>query len=232
MKTYALFFIFCFFLLAKNTHAQPDYKLIDPFFKKYIEKNGKVDFKNLKKNIKELDATLAIFTQNAPKEDWHRNERLAYWLNVYNLQFLKIVAEKYPVNNILDIHNGKLWQVKCIVINGRSYCLDEIENEIIRKDFNEPRIHFALFSAAVSSPPILNQVFTPGNMNNHFEELTKKFINSKNNKITNTQLDISPVFKWYAADFKDVVAFLSKYSGISIRPDAQINYNEYDWTLR
>jgi hypothetical protein len=226
-----LFFLLLISFLQKN-FAQPDYKLIDPFFKKYVDKNGKVDYKSLKNNKKELDATLAFFTKMPPKNEWHRNEKLAYWLNVYNLQVLEIIVGNYPCKNILSLHDGKMWQVKCIEIEKKMYCLDEIEHDIIRKELKEPRIHFAFFSGAMSSPILLNRVFTPANMNSNFDLLTKEYINSTINSITENKIILSPIFKWYEGDFKDIIAFVNQYSKVKIRENAEISYADFNWNLK
>ncbi len=231
MKKYHYLTFFAFFI-ANLLFAQPDYTLIDPFFKKYVSKEGKINFKTLLKNKTELDKTLTILTNIPPKEAWHRNEQLAYWLNVYNLQMLKIIIENYPINSILDINQGKLWQEKYLTIGVKSYSLDEIENDIIRRDLREPRIHFAFFSGAMSSPILLNKVFTPVNMNLNFEVLTKRYINSPANIITERKIELSSIFKWYESDFKDIIVFINQYSKIKVRANAEVSYLDFNWNLK
>ncbi len=216
----------------QTVFAQPNYNNINPFFKKYINKNGVVDYTFLKKNNAELEKTLLFLTQSPPQESWHRNEKLAYWLNVYNLQMLKIIIEHYPFQNMLNLYDGKLWQVKCVKVGEKTYCLDEIEHDIIRKELKEPRIHFAFFTGAKSSPLLLNEAFTPANMNPHFETLTKRYIASNNNQIDMDKIVISPIFKWYESDFKDIIAFINKYSKTKIQKDAAIVFADYDWDLK
>ncbi len=216
----------------QSVFAQPDYKMIDPFFKKYINKNGMIDYDFLKKNDADLEKALMYLAQNPPQETWHRNEKLAFWLNVYNLQMLKIIVDNYPFQNILKLHDGKLWQLKCIHIGDKTYCLDEIEHDIIRKELKEPRIHFAFFSGANSSPQLLNEAFTPANMNPHFETLTKRFIASENNIIGVDKIVISPIFKWYEIDFKDIISFINQYSKTKTSRDAEVIFTEYDWDLK
>ena len=46
-------------------------------------------------------------------------------------------------------------------VGGRRFTLDQIEHEIIRKWFADPRIHAAINCAAVSCPRLLNKAFTP-----------------------------------------------------------------------
>lgn len=229
-KIITFFSISLYFALHLN--AQPDYKSIAPFFKKYISEEGIIDYKVLKKNKLELAKVLKKFTSMPPKDEWHRNERLAYWLNVYNLQMMSMLVENYPAKNILDLYGGKIWQVKCAEIDGKSYCLDEIENDIIRKELKEPRIHFALYSGAMSSPALLNDVFTPANMNTNFETLAKRFINSSNNNISEEKVELSKLFQWYKEDFKDIIGFVNKYSKIKVLPTTEITYLDFNWDLK
>ncbi len=227
-----IFLILLIFSSLITISAQPDYKTISPFFKKYINKNGVVDYVLLKKRSAELEKTLSYLTKMPPLDTWHRNEKLAYWLNVYNLQMLKIIVEHHPFENMLDLYDGKLWQVKCVKVGEKIYCLDEIEHDIIRRELKEPRIHFAFFTGAVSSPVLLNEVFTPANMNQHFETLTKRYIATNNNQISESKIVISPIFKWYESDFKDIIAFINQYSSVKIRKDAELIFADYNWNLK
>lgn len=231
MKKITFLLLICT-LFALSTNAQPNYKTIAPFFKKYISEEGIIDYVKLKKNNSELAKTLKKLTSMPPQEDWHRNEKLAYWLNIYNLQMISMLVENYPTKNIMDLYGGKIWQVKCLEIAGKSYCLDEIEHDIIRKELKEPRIHFALYSGAVSSPALLNEVFTPANMNENFETLTKRFINSPNNSITSEKAELSQVFQWYKDDFKDIVTFVNKYAKTKINAATEIAYLDFNWDLK
>ena len=221
-----------FFLFNCALFAQPNYKLVAPFFKKYISEQGQLDYKSLKKNKLDIAKTLKYLTNMPPKNEWHRNERLAYWINVYNLQMITMLVENYPAKSILDIYEGKIWKVKKLTIGDKSYCLDDIENDIIRKELNEPRVHFALYSGAMSSPDLLNEVFTPSNMNSNFELLAKRFINSENNVITKEKASLSMIFDWYKGDFKDILAFVNKYSKVKIQDNAEITFTEFDWRLK
>ncbi len=227
-NTTLLFFLLITFMLS----AQPNYKLVAPFFKKYISEQGQLDYKSLKKNKLDIAKTLKCFSDVPPKNEWHRNERLAYWINVYNLQMISMLVENYPAKSILDIYDGKIWKVKNLMIGDKSYCLDDIENDIIRKELNEPRVHFALYSGAMSSPDLLNEVFTPSNMNSNFELLAKRFINSENNVITKEKASLSMIFDWYKGDFKDIVAFVNKYSKVKIQENAEITFLDFDWRLK
>ena len=59
--------------------------------------------------------------------------------------------------------------------------LAEIENDIIRKEFDEPRIHFALVCASTSCPWLANHAYTVGNLEEMLERETRRFLNQDRN---------------------------------------------------
>ncbi len=69
-------------------------------------------------------------------------------------------------------------------------------------------------------------------MNQHFETLTKRYIVSDNNQISERKIIVSPIFKWYESDFKEIITFINRYSTIKIQKDAEVVFAEYDWDLR
>ncbi len=104
-----------------------------------------------------------------PQKIVNEKNRLAFWINAYNAFTLKFIIDEYPVESINDLHWGGLylgsllgttiWDDEKIVINGTELSLNNIEHDIIRKKFNEERIHFALVCASISCPPLLNEAY-------------------------------------------------------------------------
>jgi hypothetical protein len=111
------------------------------------------------------------------------------------------------------------------------YSLDDIEHGIIRKQFREPRIHFAVNCASLSCPPLQNRAYTAKNIDTLLEKATKEFINSRENSIQVNSVELSSIFKWYAEDFGNIIAFVNRYSTVKVDNTAQISYKEYDWNL-
>ncbi|MCB0737229.1 MAG: DUF547 domain-containing protein, partial [Bacteroidetes bacterium] len=128
-----------------------------------------------------------------------------------------------------------VWKDKFFTIGGVKRSLDEIENQILRKDFTEPRIHFAINCASESCPKLYNQAFTADNLEKNLEKLAKGFVNdTKRNKITASSIEISEIFSWFKDDFTKsgtVIDYLNKYSTTKINKDAKISYLKYDWSL-
>lgn len=161
-----------------------------------------------------------------------KSAQLAYWINAYNAFTIRKISNNYPLGSITDLDGGKPWDAKWIKLNGKTLSLNDIENVIIRPQFKEPRIHFAVNCAAKSCPPILNAAYSAGNLNTNLEKSTKAFINnSKYNSISKDKVVISKIFDWYKEDFGNVISYLNKYSDVKINENATVEYNDYDWSL-
>ncbi len=208
------------------THQQ-----FDTFLKAYVSPTGIVNYKGMKSNESKLDDYITTLNSNPLQKHWSRNKKLAYWINVYNAFTIKLILDNYPVKSITNIANGKPWDKKWIKLNGNIYSLNQIENEIIRPQFNEPRIHFAVNCAANSCPKIGNFAYEANTLNRLLEKQTKRFVNGKENTITPSEIRISKIFEWYSKDFGDLISFLNKYSNTSISKDANVSFAEYDWAL-
>ena len=146
---------------------------------------------------------------------------------------MRLVASNYPVKSIKDINAGKPWDKKFIKSGTNLYSLNDIENTIVRPNYNEPRLHVAFNCAAVSCPNLLNGAFIPSKLNAQLNSLSKKWISdTSKNKITTDKIEISQIFNWYKADFKTgVIPFLNKYSGTPVNPNAEVTFMEYNWSL-
>lgn len=203
----------------------------EKLLQKYVSPSGQVDYKNLKKNEAELAIAVDQLVSIMPDETWSRSEKLAYWINIYNAFTIKLVVGNYPLKKITDLDGGKTWDVKRIELGGKRYSLNQIENEIIRPQFKDARIHFAINCAAKSCPPLFNHAFVADKLEQQLESRTRLFIlDEKFNRISSSSIELSRIFDWYAADFGDTKAFLKKYSNAKI-PDLPIKFNDYDWTL-
>ncbi len=218
--------------ILEEVIAKPDHTAFNALLSKYVSSTGKVNYDGIKSSIASLDAYLADLESNPVASDWSRNEKLAYWINAYNAYTIKLILNNYPVSSITKIAGGKPWDKKWINIGGKTYSLNNIENDIIRPQFNEPRIHFAVNCAALSCPPLANKAFTAGNLNSLLEKQTKAFINnSKYNTITGGSVSVSKIFDWYGKDFGDLKAFLNKYSSSKIAAATEVGFSDYDWAL-
>lgn len=210
-----------------------DHSQWDKLLKKYVDKEGYVNYVGFQKDVHLLDSYLEILSKNPPNENWSVEELLAYYINLYNAASVKLIVDEYPVKSIANI--SRPWTKSRISIGNKMFSLDDIEHNILRK-MNEPRIHFALNCASISCPKLLNEAYTSSKINEQLERVTKEFINSDKNDISSNNAKVSAIFKWYVKDFKvngktDVINFINQYSYVKMNPDAKVMFKKYNWDL-
>ncbi len=151
------------------------------------------------------------------------DERLAFWINVYNAYTIQLIVthgERESIRNI-DRTLGLLrlkgpWSEPIVRAAGRTLSLDEVEHRIIRKDFHDPRIHFALVSAAKGSPPLRSEAYTGAALDRQlFDQGTRFLKDSTKNQIETRFPRLSPIFTYYRLDFgnsrTEIGAFLATW---------------------
>ena len=223
---------------SKVSHAP-----LDQLLQKYVDEQGMVNYQGLKGERSKLKSYLGSLESNSPASSWSKNEQLAYWINAYNAYTLDLVLEHYPVKSIKDIGSkiqipfvNTPWDIKFINIGGEKYNLNHIEHGIIRKQFDEPRIHFALVCAAVSCPKLQNRAFFPDQLEAQLTSATKEFLadSEKNEFKSAKKAKLSKIFNWYGGDFNNdgtLIEYLNKYAPIQLSKDADIDWMNYNWTL-
>lgn len=197
----------------------------------YVTSEGQVRYDGLQREHTRLQAYLQQLSKLVPEASTPREASMAYWINAYNAFTLDLIVRNYPIKSILQLDNGKTWDVKRISLGGKKYSLNQIEHEILRKKWADPRIHFALNCAAKSCPPLFHQAYLPSQLEQQLEARTIYFINhSGYNQLSGQPLRLSKIFEWYAADFGDLHTFLRKYYPKELKT-RKISYNEYNWDL-
>ncbi|MFT6358233.1 MAG: hypothetical protein ACJAYJ_002454 [Saprospiraceae bacterium] len=210
----------------------PNHSAWNDLLEKNVSAAGKVNYKGFKAQKTVLQNYLDELAANPPTNSWGRKEAMSYWINAYNAFTVKLIVDNYPLKSITDLEGGKPWDKKWIKLGGKTYSLNNIENDILRPKYKDARIHFAVNCAAISCPPILNKAWTASNLNANFNRQAKAFINNpKFNKTSADAVEISKIFDWYAADFDDIITYLNKYSTTKINAGAKVSYMEYDWAL-
>ncbi|MDC1175377.1 DUF547 domain-containing protein, partial [Bacteriovoracaceae bacterium] len=124
-----------------------------------------------------------------------------------------------------------------ISLLGKKVTLDNIEHDMIRKDFDEPRIHFAVNCASIGCPSLLSEAFTFNQIEQQLEKATKLFLNDKSkNYIKDNKIYLSKIFKWYGEDFNSkhgsFINFVSKYlKTINPKKNNDVEWTSYNWDL-
>ena len=223
---------------STSLHA---HKLWDELTKKHVTSAGFVDYKGFVKDSVKLNKYLNILSKNHPNNNWTSNQRKAYWINAYNAYTIKLIVDNYPVKSIKDL-GGSIykvntpWDIKFIKIEGEEYDLNNIEHSILRKEWEDPRIHAAVNCASVSCPALMKGAYVASRLDQQLDTQMKRFILDKSkNTIGKNKLKLSKIFKWFSGDFKNVapsvIAYVNKYSEVKVSDDAEIEYFEYDWNL-
>lgn len=215
-----------------NENNVVDHSAWDKLLKKYVSDDGDVNYKEFKTDVELLNNYINYLSTKIPTENWSKQEKLAYFINVYNANTIKLIIDYYPIKSIKDIKNP--WSKNRIKIGDEDLSLSVIENKILRK-MNEPRIHFAINCASVSCPILLNLAYTSKNADALLEQAANGFIsNTKKNRIIEQSIQLSKIFQWYKSDFTtngSLFNYINHYSKVKIQPDASIEYLEYDWSL-
>ncbi len=234
-NSYALLWLFALLPLAVTAtpeKAGPDHSIWNTLLQKHVGKSGQVDYDGFKKDQAQLDTYLEELAQHPVQADWPRAHKMAYWINAYNAYTIKLIVENYPLKSIRDLHKGNPWDVKWIELGAKTYSLNNIEHDLLRPQFNDARIHFAVNCAARSCPPLANKAFTANNLEALLEQQTRKFINDPTyNDLDTDQVRISKIFDWYSSDFGDIQQYLNKYADKKIDESAKVTFQEYDWAL-
>jgi hypothetical protein len=218
-----------------------DQSLYAELLSKYV-KNGIVNYQGFKNDEENLDQYLKVLEKTDTKT-LSRNEQFAFYVNAYNAWTIKLILSGYPgIKSIKDL--GSLfkspWKKKICRIDGKIITLDDIEHNILRPRFKDPRVHFAINCAAKSCPPVRSEPYRGGELDQQLDEMTRAFINDPaRNHLEDETLYVSSIFKWFKEDFnKDIVGFFLKYAKGDLKEQLEANkekirvkYLDYDWSL-
>ncbi len=241
--------------------------------KKFVNNEGMVNYSSLKLKRSELKQLLGEFSRLDPNEynRWLKEDKIAFWINAYNMHTLNIILNNYPIKapRILSIiwgpysirHINK--QIKGIdkqkfTVMKEVFTLTEIEQRFFRKQFNEPKVFFALAHACLSSPPLRNEPYYGHKLNEQLDDQIRKFLANplafKLDKVKQT-VYLSPIFEadWYGAEFiekyvtdkkfKDqplsvravlnlIIDYVSKQDASFLELESySIKYLNYNWTI-
>jgi hypothetical protein len=228
---------------SKKGSIKPAHDRWTLLLQKHVDISGNVDYKGFQQDSIQLNSYLDLLQQDAPDpETWSDEEQLAYWINLYNAFTVQLVIRHYPIYSIKDIGSkiqipfvNTPWDIKFIRINGKKLDLNNVEHSILRKEFDEPRIHFAINCASFSCPKLRREAYEPGRLNEQLEEQAVDYINDpERNILTEDHVKLSKIFDWFKGDFTgsgSLIDFINQYSIVMIDPKAKVSYLQYEWTL-
>lgn len=184
-----------------------------------------------------------------------RNDQLAFWINAYNAYTIQLINAHHERESIRNINKtgGFIkaygpWKEKLAVVGGKAYGLDEIEQDIIRPRYHEPRIHFALVCAAMGCPPLRSEAYVGARLDAQLDDQAATFLLKSPTKnrvdVAGRTVYVSPIFTEFRDYIKDfggseaaVGKFIAKYYAPGAARDVltsgsfKMVETDYDWTL-
>ncbi len=234
----------CSSLDPQQTGTTPvSHELFDELLAKYVGDDGMVDYEAFRSERGKLQEYLELLTSNPPNDEtWTSGDKLAYWINVYNAFTIDLILEYYPVASIKDIGSSiqvpfvnTPWDLKLIEIDGEKYDLNNVEHNILRKVFDEPRIHFAINCASLSCPKLRREAYKGELIDRQLQEQAMDFMNDPfRNEVTSQSAELSKLFKWWQADFTrhgTLREYINRFALEPLDEGGEIDYKEYDWSL-
>jgi hypothetical protein len=174
------------------------------------------------------------------------DEQRAFWINLYNALTIDVVLDHYPVKTIKDISLGGgffasgPWKKALVTVEGRALSLDNIEHDILRKVWRDPRVHYAVNCASMSCPNLMVKAFTAANLDRMLTQGARDYINHPRGvRVDNGKVYLSQIFEWYRKDFgaseADVLTHVAGYAepGLKaqLRGVTRVADYSYDWSL-
>lgn len=224
---------------------------------------SRVNYARLVANRADLDRVAAAFGRVTQPEEaaWPASQRMAYWINAYNLFTLKAVVDHYPIrgrwlsfypkNSIRQIDG--VWTTLRWSAGGRQVTLDDIEHRILRPEFADPRVHFAVNCASLGCPPLAREPFRGDQLDAQLDAAAVRYLSGATGLVVSgTTLRLSSIFKWYGSDFEarflargpagrrgterallGMVAAYGPAAAQALARDTRtrIAWLDYDWTL-
>lgn len=180
----------------------------------------KVDYKHLQENRQNLDSYINQLagTTSGELDEMSQNEQMAYWINAYNGITLRSIIDAYPVKSIQNIKG--VWKEKKWYVAEQELTLDQIEHQILRPTFQDARVHFAVHSASVGSPPLFNEPFKGDILDNQLNLVVSRFVQNVHRHTINFEkhtIKTTEIFSWFWTDF------VEKYNSIKFSNTADID---------
>ena len=170
-------------------------------------------------------------------KQWSRDEQMAFLINAYNAFTVEKILTRYPdIRSIWDFGKifGNPFKDEFFTLLGRKTSLDGIEHGLLRKNYREPRIHFAVNCASVGCPMLREEAYASARLDRQLEEQVFRFLSDRSrNRFRNGHLEVSKIFDWFKEDFAPREKYFARYAGLLgyTGGEVPITFLDYDWSL-
>jgi hypothetical protein len=176
---------------------------------------------------------------------WTKAEQMAFLINAYNAYTVEKILTRYPnIRSIWDFGKffGNPFKDEFFSLLGRKMSLDRIEHETLRKNYREPRVHYAVNCASVGCPMLREEAYVAERLDRQLEEQAGRFLSDRSrNRVRDGRLEVSKIFDWFKEDFEPRERYFAQHSKIlSDDPGqqrlvadgrARLSFLDYDWSL-
>ena len=226
--------------------ADFDHSKFDQILKMYVDTGGRVDYNGIAGD--EAFREYMVSLENAKPDALSRDGQLAFWINAYNAVTIDKVIKWKPKKSVRETFVPGVWTGTKFftsrehTVAGQRLSQDDIEHEILRKRFKDPRIHFAIVCASSGCPPLPQVAYTADNVQARLEEETRMYLHSERgiqiDYVENTMM-LSKLFDWFAGDFESksgsvtnfIKPYLDEKAMAFLDRMPKMSYIAYDWSL-
>ncbi len=237
---------------------------------RYLSDGGGVryqEWNDSETDVASLDQVLSSWQEQSPESHATNfpsaSHRLGYWLNLYNALVIREILRHWPLESVRDVRPTLMSKVAPLkgffrdlrfVVGGKKMNLSEIENKVIRSQFKDARIHFALNCGSAACPVLRRSVFDGDTLENQLNEASQSFVAEEANVRVDKDAKtiwLSKIFKWYVEDFErhaalesqgkssTVIDFIALFASPTLTTELQqathasfkVQYHDYDWSL-
>ena len=223
---------------------------LEQVLKRYRDPSGTINYFSMI-----ADAGITAFAESLATFDLSildtREKELAFWINSYNslslygvIRKLKSDPDFVKKGNSSWLQRVRFFALQKFDVGGKQFTLRDIENNI-RKDYQDPRIHFALNCSSMGCPVLKDGRYSAENIDAELDEATKLYLSSPAGAKIDEHENIlyaSMIFKWYKKDFevtgKTISEYILQYVPTDSKEyleahlnDIKIRYLDYDWSL-
>lgn len=211
------------------------------------------DFARMSTDAREKNSlfqrTLSAFERTDVARIATESDLKAFWMNAYNFAAMKIVVENYPIKSIRDRKVSLFkypWSQKVIRSGGEMLSLKGIEQGILLKQFNDPRIVFAVNCMTISCPDLAPEPFDGNRLETQLDELMRAFLTNQSKGLSidtaGATIRVSWIFDKHEELIRREMGGLKGVVHRYLDPStcdwmerfgsrARIQYMEHDWTL-
>ena len=240
---------------AQETRQRPgfdqaDHRNWDALLRKYVDRNGNVDYPAWISDGRDRDAVRDYLNQLTKVDTTARatrNGEMAFWINTYNALTIEGIMRVFPTTSIKnhapDANGFNIWDDFKIPVDGRSYSLNDIEHKVLRP-LGDARIHFAIVCASKGCPQLSQRAYFAESLDQQLTNNARLFFQNPEKfsyDLRRRQLNLSPIVKWFAEDFgrddgerlRYLAQFMPDENSVRLARSgaAKVSYLDYDWSL-